>query len=77
LERLGSLILREELTDTNPHKAKHETEPILSSEQYARRTEGRHRKKDINGRQEVGFKSTITIGVDGKDYRIPIRKSKD
>jgi hypothetical protein len=74
LERLGSLILREELTDSAKNKMSANENPIMSDDQYARRTEGRHKRKSNNGK-EIGFNSTQTIGVDGKDYRLPIRNN--
>jgi hypothetical protein len=76
LERLGSLILREELTDPLKNKMSVNENPIMSDDQYARRTEGRHQRKS-NNRKEIGFNSTSTIATDGKDYRLPIRKTTD
>jgi hypothetical protein len=37
IERLTNEILREELTDKNPHKMKHEESPIASHSQLSRR----------------------------------------
>jgi hypothetical protein len=74
LERLGSLILREELTDMARNKMSANENPIMSADQYARRTEGRHKRKSNNSK-EIGFNSTQTVGVDGKDYRLPIRNN--
>jgi hypothetical protein len=76
LERLGSLILREELTDMSRNKMSANDNPIMSDDQYARRTEGRHQRKSNNAK-EIGFNSTLTIAVDGKDYRLPIRNHND
>jgi hypothetical protein len=77
LERVGSLILREELTDSHPDKMSREDDPIMSNDQYARRTEGRHRKKSVNKRIEIGFNATQTIAVDGQDYRMPLRRTTE
>ena len=76
LERLGSLILHEELSDPSKNKMSVNENPIMSEDQYARRTEGRHQRK-TNNTKEIGFNSTTTIAVDGKDYRLPKRVIND
>lgn len=83
LERLASLILREELTDSNPYKMRHEAEPILSENQYRRRTEGKHESrlgKDGKLRpliREVPITLAENIGTDGRDYSFPNRRIID
>ena len=72
LERLGSLILYEELTDPTRNKMSAQDSPIMSDSQYARRREGRHQRK--NSGREAGLNAAITFGVDGKNHRIPTRQ---
>jgi hypothetical protein len=63
LERLGSLILREELTSKNLHKVAHEERPVMSERQLERRS-----------MRELNVDVTHTQGIDGKDYRRPTKK---
>jgi hypothetical protein len=65
LERLGSLILREELTSKNEHKVTHEERPVLSDRQLERRAI-----------RELNVDVTHTQGIDGKDYRRPTKVNK-
>ena len=74
LDRLATLCLREELTDSDPHKMKRDEFPLLNDDQYIRRKTGLHRKKDGRGVMETSFKLAAEIGTDGKNYRKPKRK---
>jgi hypothetical protein len=65
LERLGSLILREELTSKNLHKVAHEERPVLSERQLERRAI-----------RELNVDVTHTQGIDGKDYRRPTKVNR-
>lgn len=60
LERLASLILFDELTDTHPDKVTREEYPILSDSQLDERENGEHLIDEvIYGRDAtVGFKTT-------------------
>jgi hypothetical protein len=66
LERLGSLILREELTSRNEHKVTHEERPVLSDRQLERRA-----------LRELNVDVTHTQGIDSKDYRRPTKVNKN
>jgi len=80
LDRLSSLCLYEELTDSNPDKMTQNEYPIMSEEQYARRTEGKHvRRRDKDGKilpnkTEIPLKASYDIGTDGHNYRTPKRR---
>lgn len=65
LERLGSLILREELTSKNLHKVAHEERPVLSDRQIERRA-----------LRELNIDVTHTQGIDGKDHRRPTKVNR-
>lgn len=80
LDRLATLCLYEEVTDATPDKMTVNEYPIMSDEQYARRTEGKHvRRRDKNGKlipnkTEIPLKSAHSRGTDGRDYRTPKRR---
>lgn len=74
LDRLATLCLYEEMTDTDRMKMRNNEFPIMSDEQYARRTMGKHKRADDNASVEVSFTAAATVGVDGANYRQPKRK---
>lgn len=75
LERLGTLILLDEISDGNPHKVTHTEFPILSEQQVERREE-RERKAGVveySNERCVGRKKTHFTD----DYGAPqVRNSK-
>lgn len=75
LERLGTLILLDEISDGNPHKVAHTDFPILSDQQVERR-EDRERKAGVveyGNERCVGRKKTHFTD----DYGAPqVRNSK-
>lgn len=58
LDRLATLILREELTDSHPDKMSRNEYPLLSSTQ-----------QDERHNDEVSPKLSEEVGTDGRDYR--------
>lgn len=80
LGRLATLILRDELADPHPDKMTREEYPILSDEQHARRTEGRHIRrtnkdgKPLPNKTEIPLQAAYDYGEDGKNYRQPLRR---
>jgi hypothetical protein len=68
LDRLATLILREELTDDDPYKMSHEEDPILSDTQRGRRYKREKTKEDvITGRDKViGYKRSWYETEDGE-----------
>ncbi len=63
LGRLGSLLLRDELTDATPYKTRNTEYPFESI----------HKEKRYNDGL-TSFSHTETIGTDGRDYRVPYRR---
>jgi hypothetical protein len=63
LERLANLCLHEELTDPHPDKVTRTEYPFLSEHQF----EERHKS-------EASFKLAEERGVDGRDYKPPVRR---
>jgi hypothetical protein len=74
LERMTTLCLHEELTDSNPDKITNEEYPIMSETQLARRREGKHRKKEANYRIEVPLGIADNYGTDGRMHEYPTRR---
>jgi hypothetical protein len=64
LDRLGSLILRDELTDTDRMKSRNNEFPILSEDQIQRRDA-----------ETIPLKWADEVGVDGRDHRPRTRDS--
>lgn len=64
LDRLGTLILQDELADMNEHKMSHNEYPLLSERQQERR----------HG-NEKSMKAAQDVAVDGIDYRVRTRDS--
>ncbi len=64
LGRLATLILRDELADPHPDKMTREEYPILSDSQ-----------RDEREKDEVSFKWSRDVGVDGRDYKLPTREN--
>lgn len=69
LDRLATLCLYEEVTDDDRMKSRNNEHPILSNQQYERRTEG---KRNGNG-VEVSFSAASNHGIDGKKHAKPTR----
>ncbi|MDQ0174399.1 hypothetical protein [Bacillus chungangensis] len=65
LDRLATLILREELTDMHPDKMSRAEYPLLSPSQQGRRHSG-----------ERSFKLAEEVATDGRDYRLPTRLNR-
>lgn len=76
LERMANLVIYEELSDSHPDKMTREEYPIMSETQLSRRKEGKHRKKEANNRIEVPFKLAVNVGVDGRNYAVPVRRER-
>lgn len=64
LDRLGTLILQDELADTDIHKTAHNERPLLSDRQAQRRYE-----------RENSMKAAQDVATDGTDYRVKTRDS--
>lgn len=64
LGRLATLILRDELADTDRMKSRNNEYPIMSDDQLRRRED-----------REVSMKMAQDMAVDGRDYRIKTRDS--
>lgn len=65
LDRLASLILRDELTDDTPYKTRNTEYPIESERQELDYYKGLTTRTVPE-----------TVGVDGTDYRIPTRRKR-
>ena len=65
LGRLATLILRDELTDTDRMKVRNNEYPFLSDDQTRRREEG-----------EISLVFAEEVGIDGRDYRAQTRDNK-
>jgi len=67
LERLATLILRDELTDTNRMKSRNTEYPILSDDQLERREDGEVKVDDVytNNNRATGKKSTWWVDDNG------------
>ncbi|MCI4129449.1 hypothetical protein MMJ47_18455 [Bacillus haynesii] len=76
LERMANLVIYEELADSHPDKMTREEYPIMSETQLSRRREGKHRKKEANYRIEVPFKLAENIGINGRNYDLPVRRER-
>lgn len=64
LDRLGTLILQDELADKDIHKMTHNERPLLSTRQQDRRYDN-----------ERSMKAAQDVAVDGTDYRVKTRDS--
>ncbi|MEK4970696.1 hypothetical protein MKX29_24130 [Cytobacillus sp. FSL R7-0696] len=76
LDRLATLCLYEEVTDPHPDKMTRDEYPIMSDEQYARRTEGKHVKKGDFPKGEIALGAISNYGTDNRDHRPPIRAKR-
>jgi hypothetical protein len=76
LDRLATLILREELTDKDRMKMRKNEYPIMSDEQLARRQEGKHKRDEDGIYVEVPLSVANNIGIDGRDYSVPKRRKR-
>jgi hypothetical protein len=74
LDRLATLCLREELTDTDSHKMRHNEYPIMSDTQLARRKDGVHQRNNGMVYRETGFNKLRDYGADGNIHTKPIRR---
>lgn len=73
LDRLATLCLYEEMTDSRSNKMRAEESPVMSSNQYRRRKEGRHvRSKTASG--EVTLNRALDYGTDNRNYGYPKRR---
>jgi hypothetical protein len=63
LERLANLCLHEELTDSHPDKVSRTEYPFFSDHQFEERY-----------KSEASFKLAEERGVDGRDYKPPVRR---
>lgn len=83
LDRLGTLILSGDSTNTLSNKTRTEEYPVLSENQYRRRTEGRHKGRlSKDGKlkpltREVPLSLAVNHAVDGRDYSYPTRRNLD
>lgn len=75
LDRLATLCLREELTDTNEYKMSQNEYPIMSDEQYIRRKEGKHTRA-YGSKTEISLTFAEEVGTDGRDYRPQTREHR-
>lgn len=64
LDRLGTLILQDELADKHPDKMTRTEYPLLSD-----------RQRDTRGRDERSFSAAQDVATDGVDYRVKTRDS--
>ena len=64
LDRLGTLILQDELADKHPDKMSREEFPMLSE-----------RQRDTRQRRESSLMAAADLAVDGRDYRTRNRDS--
>ncbi|MDH5159840.1 hypothetical protein [Heyndrickxia oleronia] len=69
LDRLATLCLYEEVTDSDRMKSRNNEHPILSDDQYARRTEGKYNGNGV----EVSIGAASNHGVDGNNHAKPTR----
>lgn len=86
LERLADYILREEISDPDPHKSTKYEYPILSDIQMERRRLGRRGSEGTNMAGETSIasddtsdkhaRSGVYLATDGRDYRNPIRRTR-
>lgn len=65
LERLADYILREELTDTDRMKSRNNEYPFMSERQIDRRRA-----------EEVPLKVAEEVGIDGRNYREPVKRKR-
>lgn len=83
LDRLGTLILSGDSTNSLSNKTRTEEYPVLSDNQYRRRTEGRHKGRlSKDGKlkpltREVPLSLAVNHAVDGRDYSFPTRRNLD
>ena len=69
LERLGTLLLSEDSTNNLSNKTRTDEYPVLSDNQYRRRTEGRHKaRKSRDGKfrlhsQQITELTVVTIHI--------------
>lgn len=74
LHELADLALYEDLTWSHPDKMAIIEHPIMSDEQYERRRRGRHKSNTGGMQGELPFTFADNIGVDGRDYGLPLRR---
>lgn len=70
LERLATLILRDELTDTDRMKSRTNEYPILSDDQLERREDGEYKLSEIHYGKEhtVGFRRVVYEDENGVSH---------
>lgn len=83
LDRLTSLILLDDSSEKASNKTRVEEYPVLTENQYRRRTEGRHMGRLTSDgklkplQREVPFTLAATVATDGRNYAYPTRRSVD
>ncbi|UTR14087.1 hypothetical protein MM221_16070 [Salipaludibacillus sp. LMS25] len=83
LVRLATLCLYEEISNSHPDKMMREEYPIMSDNQYRRKTEGRHvGRGGLTGKlrpltREVPLSLAANIAADGREYNYPSRREVD
>lgn len=81
LERLATLILRDELTDAHPDKMAREEYPILSDTQREEREKDEiltdFNSEDDDDTNANHSRLNTYLASDGKSYRTPIRRTRD
>jgi len=76
LQVLSDYLLHEELTNGNAHKSSAVEYPILSNRQLKRRKYGEHGSRTTNQAGEVALERASRYGVDGREHRLPVRRSR-
>lgn len=69
LDRMSTLILNGDITDTNRMKMRDTEYPVMSDTQEARRKTGVHQRRGYDSLGEVPLTWAQEIGTDGVDYR--------
>lgn len=75
LERMTDMVLHEELSDPHPDKMTRNEYPIMSQQQYEKRTRGLTRQRNKSGVaiREVSIDQAMHVATNGRDYLPPKR----
>ncbi|GIQ70911.1 hypothetical protein DUZ99_08810 [Xylanibacillus composti] len=76
LQVLSDYLLHEDLSNSNAHKSTVTEYPILSKRQLKRRIYGEQGSRATNQNGEVALERAARYGVDGREYRLPVRRSR-
>lgn len=76
LQTLSDYLLHDDLTDSNAHKSAVTEYPILSKRQLKRRMYGEQGTRATNQAGEVALERASRYGVDGQEYRLPVRRNR-